>query len=338
MSTQAVTFGNRLTKAFTDFDAKKLRRLLVIDFVVLVMLFSYLYTSKIDIVKTVGQTVPVTAVSKPDPLFSVYGSATEPLIKPMAVIELDSKIYVADSDNHRLQVFDYDGNPIQIIGKAGQGEGEFQFPYGLAADSKKQIYVADLTNGNISVFSTSGEFIKYFGNSTDIKKPAGLSIANNQVYVADVGLNKVTVFDLEGKKIREIGSPGTAPGQLRSPNAVTFYKGKVYVSDTGNDRVLIFNPLGQYIGILDGAETPGGKSNLIAPRGVAVDNRGTVYVVNNLLHTVNAYNQKGEKLFTLGGMGNGENNLYLPNGIYVDSQGKVYVTDSVNQRVNVFQN
>ena len=337
MSSQVAPFGVRLNKAFTDFDANKLRWLLIIDFLILVLFFGYLYTNKIDVLKTMEQTVPVV-FSQPTPLFGVYGTESAPLRKPMAVLELDNKIYVSDSDNHRVQVFDSEGNPIQIIGKMGKGKGEFQFPYGLASDSQKQLYVADLTNGNISVLSSSGQFIKYLGNSIDIKQPAGLFIENDRVYVADVSLNKVSVFDLDGKKLSEIGSPGTELGQLRSPNAVALYKGKVYVSDTGNDRVQIFNQLGQYIGILDGTKTPGGKSNLLAPRGVAIDNRGTVYVVNNLLHSVNSYNQKGERIFTFGGMGNQESNLYLPNGIFVDGQGKVFVTDTVNQRVNVFQN
>lgn len=336
MSTQTVSFGTRLNKAFTDFDSQKLRRILLIDFVLVALLFAYLYYSNIDLVTTAQQPLPLA--TKPDVLYNLYGNQTEPLRKPMAVLEVDRKIWVSDTDNHRLQVFDYEGNPLQIVGKAGQGKGEFSFPYGLAADSQNQIYVADITNGNISVLSSSGQFIKYFGNSTDIKKPAGLFIDKDRVYVADVGLNKVSVFDLDGKKLSEIGAPGKDPGQLRSPNAVAVYKGKIYVSDTGNDRVQIFNQVGQYIGILDGTDKPGGQSNLIAPRGLAVDARGTVYVVNNLLHSVNGYNQKGEKLFTLGGMGNDQDKLYLPNGIFIDGQGRIFVTDTVNQRVSVFQN
>jgi DNA-binding beta-propeller fold protein YncE len=337
MSIMVVNNQERLKKAFTDFDNKKLRRILVIILLLLLFLFLYLYTNNIDLSKGPGQNISLLA-GKPKFLYTIYGTEQEPLRKPMGVLELDHKIYVSDTDNHRLQVFDYEGNPMQIIGKRGKGKGEFEYPFGLAVDSNKQIYVADIQNNNISVLSSSGHFIKYFGNRNDIKKPAGLYIDNNKVYVSDIGLNKVLVFDLDGKKLSEIGKLGTEPGQLRSPNAVVVAKGKIYVSDSGNDRVQIFNQMGQYIGILDGAERPGGKSNLLAPRGVSVDGRGTVFVVNNLFNTVNGYDQSNKKIFAFGSMGNDPEQFYLPSGIWVDGRGRIYVTDTVNQRVDVYQN
>lgn len=336
MSTVELTLGKRFKRAFTEFDEKKIRRLMRIIFVPVLILFLYLYVNKIDVEKVGRANLPF--VGTPTFLFNIYGTEQDPLSKPMAVIEVDQKIYVSDSNNHRIQVFDYDGNPEGKIGAQGNGEGQFQFPYGLAVDSNKQLYVADIVNNNISVLSSTGQFVKYFASSPDIQKPAGLFIYNDQVYVADLALNKVIVFDLAGKKLREIGTPGVEPGQLRSPNAVTVYKGRVYISDTGNDRVQMYNQLGQFIGILDGSEKPGGQSNLIAPRGVAVDSKGTVFVVNNLLHSINCYDQGNKRLFTVGTMGKEDSQFYLPNGLCVDGQGRIYVTDTVNQRVDVYQN
>jgi len=278
-------------------------------------------------------------VREPRFLFAIYGpSEGEGLIKPMDVTVSGKRIFVSDTGNQRVQVFDYNGNHLFNFGKNGEGKGEFKFPYGIAADGNGRVYVADLYNGNISVFSENGQFISYFSNSVEIKSPAGLYIDGSRMYVTDVALNKVKVFDLEGNKILEFGKKGTDKGEFQSPNAVWVGKNRVYVSDTGNDRVQMFNKLGNYLGtVLDTDEKGGGL--FVNPRGVAVDGRGTLYVVNNLTHEIFGFKTDGsEKLFTFGSMGSDAGQFFLPNGMFIDNQGRVYVTDTINQRVNVFSN
>ena len=197
MSTAEVSVGNRLKRAFLEFDRHKLNRILLSIFLILLCLFCYLFFTGTDAQKLVSNQIPI--VEKPQFLFNIYGTEQDPLRKPMGVIELDHKVYVSDTDNHRIQVFDYEGNPLQIIGKEGTEKGQFEYPYGLAVDANKQLYVCDITNNRISVLSTQGDFIKYFGNNTDIKKPAGIFIDGSTVYVADIVQHKIIVFDIDGK-------------------------------------------------------------------------------------------------------------------------------------------
>ncbi len=74
----------------------------------------------------------------------------------------------------------------------------------------------------------------------------------------------------------------------------------------------------------------------VNPRGVAVDSKGTVYVVSNLSHNIYAFDKDGKKVRELGGMGTDNGQLYLPNGLFIDELGAIYVTDTVNQRISVF--
>ena len=259
----------------------------------------------------------------------------------MDVAKIGEFIYVSDTGNKQVQVFDQSGTAISIFGKVGTKEGEFQFPYGISGDQEGNIYVADLYNGNISIFNKKGEFQYYFKENDEenkvISAPGGLRIYDNNLYVADIEQNKVFVFDLKGNKLLEIGGPGSEDGQFIAPNSIAIDKDKnVYVSDSGNNRVQVFDKDGKFKKVINGSEDGKGHSIFVNPRGIAIDSKGTVYVVSNLSHNIYVYDKEGNEARVLGEMGTENGQLYLPNGLFIDDRGSVYVTDTVNQRVSVF--
>lgn len=286
---------------------------------------------------------PLAPATQPTELFGMYGSGkVGPLNRPLAVTEYNKKVFVSDTDNHRIVVFDYDGNPLYAFGSMGSGKGQFSFPYGIAVGNNGMVYVADLYNGNVQEFTQSGQFVKYFINtaSKTVVKPAGLFIYNNQLFVTDVALDKVMAFDLNtGKEVLNFGNIGNGPGQLKSPNDVCVTANRIYVSDTGNDRVEIFDRSGKYVGVNIGGDPSAQTSAFVNTRGVGVDGRGTLFVVSNLTDMVFGFNSNGQRAFQpFGSLGQGNNNFSLPNGLFIDSQGRLYIADSMNQRIQVFQN
>ncbi|OLS37843.1 6-bladed beta-propeller [Bacillus sp. MRMR6] len=276
------------------------------------------------------------------PVFShtIYGDFDNPLDKPMDVAKIGEFIYVSDTNNKRVQVFDLAGTSIFKFGKEGEGEGEFKFPYGIAGDEKGNVYVADLYNGNISIFDSKGKFIEYFKEMEEtkaIKAPGAIRIVEEKIYVTDIEKNKIFVFNLKGEKLNEFGQAGLENGQLRAPNAIAVDKdGNIYVSDTGNQRIQIFDKDGQFVRAINGSKDGVGSSTLVNPRGIAVDTRGIVYIVNNLSHFVYGFDKNGEKVFEFGGMGDQNEQFYLPNGLVIDENDQIYITDTLNQRVVVY--
>lgn len=302
------------------------------------LMFMLSYQAKYNPVNALNNFIPAAiAPSEPTFLAQLYGPVANPLKKPMAVAVANRRIYVADTDNHRVYVFDYDANPLFGFGSNGKEEGQFRFPYGIAADSQSQIYVADLYNGNISVFNPDGVFLHYFGNKGEFIKPAGLAIDGDKLYLTDVAQSQVLVYSLNGQKLLTIGKPGKGDGELSSPNGVSYSAGKIYVSDTGNDRVVVFDDQGKFLAKFNGSTTTSKTSVLINPRGIGVDAKGTVYVVSNLTSKVHGFSEQGEIILTFGENGTGDGQFRLPNGLAVDDQGKVYVTDTANARLQIFQ-
>lgn len=291
-------------------------------------LFAWSYLSKTNPIKTIGDKLPLGPIV---PAFqaNIYGPLGDPLNKPMAVAVVNKQIYITDTNNQRVQVFDYDGNPISTFGKIGDQEGEFKFPYGIAGDANGQIYVTDLYNGNVSIFSNDGQFIKYLGNKGDFNKPAGIAIDGDKIYISDVALNQILVYSLDGTQLLKFGEKGNKDGQLNSPNVVQHVGNKIYVSDTGNDRIEVFDEQGNFLLKAD--------SELSNPRGLSVDAQGNIYVVSNLTSKIVVFNSKGERLFVFGGIGTDDGQLKFPNGLIRDSQGRFYVTDVGNGRVAIYQ-
>ena len=67
-------------------------------------------------------------------------------------IDSEGNVYVADSENHRIQKFDSTWNFITKWGSMGSGDGQFRHPASIAIDLQGNVYVADSDNNRIQVF------------------------------------------------------------------------------------------------------------------------------------------------------------------------------------------
>lgn len=70
----------------------------------------------------------------------------------VAVDEAGS-VYVADTLNHRVQVFNTEGRFLCRWGTQGSGDGQFDVPAGLAVDWAGHVYVCDRSNNRVQVFA-----------------------------------------------------------------------------------------------------------------------------------------------------------------------------------------
>ena len=329
--------------------SKKNFRLILLLLILLIIAFFVLtYFVGRNLLKPVSQALTFNP-GPPTYIYSIYGQGADgQLKKPMGVTVAAGRIYITDTSNQRVQVFDYNGKALFMFGKDGTKPGQFQFPYGIAADGHDLIYVADMWSNNIQVFTAAGKFIKYFARSkdgkTEIGKPTGLFIRDNKLYEADLKSNSIKVFDIATeKKVLEFGRPGNKPGELTAPNSVAVTADAIYVGDSQNDRIEAFAPTGKFLYVMDGstsANNANGATNAktITVRGVGVDGRGVVYGASLLGNYVCGFDSKGKYLWVFGEQGLDDGQFYLPNGLFVDSQGRIYVTDQGNNRVSVWEN
>ena len=168
-----------------------------------------------------------------------------------------NQVYVCDTDNHRIQVFDLDLNFIQYIGSHGAGSGKFNQPYDVAFDTTGNMYVVEYGNRRVQVLNSSGQHIREFGKDKQnqlsheeeyLKAPTAIHIAEEYVYVSDRGIavyqtsgHFVTSFGYRREGLYQYGWQGHKEEVLSSPRYITTCtNGFIHVCDKGNNRVLTF--------------------------------------------------------------------------------------------------
>ena len=78
-------------------------------------------------------------------------------------VDKDGNLYVTDTLNDRVEIFDADGTFISTFGKAGDGPGYFARPKGIAIDSDGHIWVADEMQDRLQVFNKEGRLLTWIG-------------------------------------------------------------------------------------------------------------------------------------------------------------------------------
>jgi DNA-binding beta-propeller fold protein YncE len=275
------------------------------------------------------------------------GSESGQLLQPRNVaVSPQGLIFVADSGNHRVQVFDQDGNFTQGWGAFGSEPGNFNEPWGIAAD-EDFVYVADTWNHRIQKFSHDGELVDIFGQSgspTDGQIGEGLFFGpravvirdDGNIVVTDTGNHRLQLFNSDGQFIQAFGSQGTLPGQFYEPVGLGVGDdGSIFVADTWNGRIQNFGqdllPLNEW-----SVDAWYGESINNKPY-MAVGSRGQIYVTDPEGYRVLIFDSDGQYVGRFGQYSNEIDGFALPVGIATDNTGKVYVADSGNSRILIFE-
>jgi len=119
---------------------------------------------------------------------------------PNGIVARGGFVYVADSNNQRVQVFDRDGRFDHIIQTSG-------IPRGLDMDDQGRLYVADALAHQADVYLTTGERLASFG---------GQGVGPGQFrYTNDVALDRdgrIYLTDRVNRRVQVWGWPEGPPG------------------------------------------------------------------------------------------------------------------------------
>ena len=171
-----------------------------------------------------------------------------------------------------------------------------------------------------------GEFGVLEGQFTE---PSGVAVnAQNDIIVADTNNHRIQIFDKEGRFKFQFGECGKRDGQLLYPNRVAVVRnsGDIIVTERSpTHQVQIYNQYGQFVRKF-------GANILQHPRGVCVDNKGRIVVVECKVMRVIIFDQMGNVLNKFGC----SKHLEFPNGVVVNDRQEIFISDNRAHCVKVF--
>ena len=267
--------------------------------------------------------------SKPHFLYAIAGGNTNSLKEPTyAIADEKGTVYVADSGNHRVRIFDNKGTYKADLG-GPNSKKPLVYPYGIALLDNGRVIVADLGAGALYEYTVRGEYVKAWLNAGKNFQPAGISVGTDQyIYVTDLAGKQVLVFDQAGKLVKKIKPLIT---KLDVPLGIIANEdGSVWVADGGNYNVKLLNSNYQVKNVFDG----GPKNALSTAKGLAVDKQGRIYVADTMSNLVRVFDKQGNDLFSVGK--DQQTNLSLPNGLSIDSANRIYIANQGSNQIQVW--
>jgi|HigsolmetaAR202D_1030399.scaffolds.fasta_scaffold02981_5 Gluconolactonase len=265
----------------------------------------------------------------------------------ISIDPVSKKVFVADTYNNRVLRFaSFDSLSNGANAEAVLGQPDFTSssldtkrnrmnqPQGVVVDFNGTLWVADTGNHRVLRFDAAAS------------KPSGAD--------ADGVLGQDTFTSADGREARN---------RMTLPASVTIDQvGTLWVADTYNHRVLRFDaaaskPNGADAdGVLGQADfntkLPGvGANKLYLPRGVAIQDDGTLWVADSSNHRVLRFNNAigkanganadgvlGQVDFDSNTTAANEYKIFMPTGIAIDSNGSLWVSASDHHRVLRFDN
>ena len=157
------------------------------------------------------------------------------------------EIYVADSQNNRIQVLNSDLSYRTSFSKAcpSLGSGCLSHPQAVAINSEGNIYVVDMNNHAVQAFTPEGEFILRFGKYGTtpgcLCVPMALVIDQEDNVFVSTSMGTVSIFDKLGTFLRQFGSYGSELGQFNQIRGMHIdCKGQLYICEWMSNRIQIF--------------------------------------------------------------------------------------------------
>lgn len=199
----------------------------------------------------------------------------------------DGLVYVVDTGNNLIRIFNSGGQLQKSIGGFGFKEDQFDRPVDIWARDLLNIYIADYNNQRVQRYNRTMHFVSSLtsddSNPTEFQftEVGGCAVnSQNDLFVLDRGENKIIKFNRHGQPERSFGGYESGEGQLEEPVQMDIASGRfLLVTDRSRKALIIFDFFGNFINSIS---IPEFKS----PAGIAVDERGHIFIADPVAQKV----------------------------------------------------
>jgi sugar lactone lactonase YvrE len=260
--------------------------------------------------------------------FASHGSGEHQLSEPSDLaVDASGNVWVADTENSRLEEFGPEGKFIRTVGSSGTGQGQFEGIYGVAISPNGNVWTSNCDDGHIEEFSSEGKFIKEFGSrgsgNGQFYCPEGLAVnAEGLLFVADRGNNRIVELTESGLVIQNFVNPAEGEGPS---DVVLDSAGDVWATYYADSKVDEFGPNGTLIRSWGTHGSQAGQLN--GAERLAIGPEGNIWLAEYETSRVQIFSRSGEYLNSFGSYGSGEGQFWHPRGVGFYG-ANIYVLDS----------
>ncbi|KPM09276.1 B-box type zinc finger protein ncl-1-like protein [Sarcoptes scabiei] len=207
--------------------------------------------------------------------FGEFGIMEGQFTEPSGVaVNAQNDIIVADTNNHRIQIFDKDGRFKFQFGECGKRDGQLLYPNRVAVVKQSgDIIVTERSpTHQIQVYNQYGQFVRKFGADI-LQHPRGVTVDNKgNIIIVECKVMRVIIFDLMGTVLYKFG----CSKHLEFPNGVVVNdKQEIFISDNRAHCVKVFSYTGTFL------RNIGGEGLTNYPIGVCFNDNGEILVADN---------------------------------------------------------
>src|SRR5262249_29863685 len=244
-------------------------------------------------------------------------------------VDSGGNIFVADTNNGRIEKFSPNGIYITSIGTKG-GYGQLGEPNGIAIDRAGNIYVAEVSHHRVQKLAPDGSLIDEW--APGLYGPRRIAIGtDDSIYVVDQGRTRMVKFDPNGQVLAAWGSSGSGDGQFRDHTSVAVdpTTNTVYVADPINSRIQVFDSEGNFLSkwsVPQWGQPHGFEDLAIDPE------RGRLYASSANMNIILVFDLQGNRLETL--VPTTPAKLEAPSALAL-VKDKLFVLNTASARVSV---
>ncbi|EZA57526.1 B-box type zinc finger protein ncl-1 [Ooceraea biroi] len=207
--------------------------------------------------------------------FGEFGVMEGQFTEPSGVaVNAQNDIIVADTNNHRIQIFDKEGRFKFQFGECGKRDGQLLYPNRVAVvKTSGDIIVTERSpTHQIQIYNQYGQFVRKFGANI-LQHPRGVTVdSKGRIVVVECKVMRVIIFDQTGNVLQKFG----CSKHLEFPNGVVVNdKQEIFISDNRAHCVKVFNYDGAYLRQI------GGEGITNYPIGVGINSHGEILIADN---------------------------------------------------------
>ena len=236
--------------------------------------------------------------------------------RSLAIHYKTGNIYIADSINHRVQVFNYNGDYLFMFSE------KMNRPIGICI-SQSKVFVTQYNSHCINMYELEGKLVKSVGSEgngeAQFNQPLGLDVSDrtNNIYVCDFRNHRIQILTEELKYHSMLGIH-----LFKYPRDVKVTRDRVLLLDESDPCMFVFDS--DHV-LTNRLITRGVGKQTNYPLCFDIDREYNIIMCDSNNHCVFVFNQEGEQIHKFGKEGQGIGEFYRPWGIALDNTGRIIV-------------